>query len=207
MAMRWKRAKRGCRGVENNKNKVLSQSARQMWWRGSYFGSLTLWKGVLWSTLSAPLPLCRLPPCAHVGERLKPERRWCHGPDVKKARWPLAPLLLPPSSSSSTHPANTGGAHPVQKGQPPPHAEGMENGVEKWAIMRRNWGDITAASGGRMVLSLFITVYQSSDAFDYFSDEFKAFTPLHQSERVGSIRLRPDPAPSPAINNAPILLF
>lgn len=171
-------------GVENNKNKVLSQSARQMWWRGSYFGSLTLWKGVLWSTLSAPLPLCRSPPCAHVGERLKPERRWCHGPDVKKARWPLAPLLRPPSSSS-THPAKTGGAHAVQKGQPPPHAEAMENGVEKWAIMRRNWGDITASNGGRMMVPLFRTVIKAVTPlngeifFLVFPDEFNVFTPLH----------------------------
>lgn len=41
-------------------------------------------------------------PRAPVGEPLKPERRWCHGPDVKKARWPLARLLFPPCTITRT---------------------------------------------------------------------------------------------------------
>lgn len=79
---------------------------------------VTLKKRVLLNTLTPPL-LCshdRSPraeltaaPRAPVGEALKPERRWCHGPDVKKARWPVARLLFPPSTI--THRANRGCTH------------------------------------------------------------------------------------------------
>lgn len=189
---------------KQQKQGFYPQSARQRWWRGSYFGSLTLWKGVLWSTLSAPLPLRRLPPCAHVGERLKPERRWCHGPDVKKARWPLAPLLRPPSSSSSrssrssTHPAKTGGAHAVLEGRPPPHAEQMENGVEKWAMMRRNWGDITAANGGgnEGAVGRYSAPKQWRLWFEFFSLTNVMFLHLRINQNVSG--MWPIQAPPPA---------
>lgn len=41
--------------------------------------------------------------------------------------------------------------------QPPPRAEEMENGVEEGATLSPDRRDITAASGGRMVVPLFIT--------------------------------------------------
>lgn len=44
--------------------------------------------------------------CDRSRDTLKPERRWCHGPDVKRARWPVALLLFPPSTT--TNRANRG---------------------------------------------------------------------------------------------------
>lgn len=35
--------------------------------------------------------------CARSRDTVKPERRWCHGPDVKQAWWPVALLIFPPS--------------------------------------------------------------------------------------------------------------
>lgn len=48
---------------------------------------------------------CCCAACAPVVEdTVKPERRWCHGPDVKRARWSAALLLFPPTTI--THRAN-----------------------------------------------------------------------------------------------------
>lgn len=61
-----------------------------------------------------------------------------------------------------------------------------------------------------MMVPLFITLHQSSDAvyylFIFFPDQFNDFTPLPQSECVDLIWPHPHPAPSLAINNVLILL-
>lgn len=103
---RWiKWARKACRKTRN--------SFIQMWTSdvttsvSCYFEEARVW--------SAPSPLLLL--CSHVlaltaaprapvVDTLKPERRWCHGPDVKQARWRFhysLPAQLQPEQTAHTH--------------------------------------------------------------------------------------------------------